>query len=291
VADDRTYIRLHDGMPGHPKVRGLSDRAFRTYVRALCYCSEYLTDGTVVKVVARDLGTPKVWGELVDANLVESAPNGYLMHDYLEHQRSAEEVRLLKAHRGDTGTLGNHVRWHVVRRQRKEGCEHCYPADGSDPIANGSQVRSQTDRKPIASTEAETEAETEVKNKNSSRGVSHVSRATASTPPRFPDHCQQHANVAEPGPCGGCADARKAAKTETEKLPDYRLRIVPPLCGKCDDRWINTQSGLKHCPRCHPAEASSQQGECDYHPGNPNTGCAECDQARELYIRQHRGAS
>jgi hypothetical protein len=255
MADDRTYIRLHDGMPGHPKVRGLSDRAFRTYIRALCYCSEYLTDGAVVKVVARDLGTPKVWAELIDANLVESAPNGYLMHDYLEHQRSAEEVRLLKAHRGDTGTLGNHVRWHIVRRQRKEGCEHCYPADGSDPIANGSQVRSQTDRKPIASTEAETETETE--DKNSRRGGSHVSRAPdASAPPLFPDRCPRHGNVAEPGPCGECGDARKARRA-APVLPDYRMRVIKPLCGECDERWIETSDGLAKCPRCYPKEMAS----------------------------------
>ena len=255
MADDRTYIRLHDGMPGHPKVRGLSDRAFRTYIRALCYCSEYLTDGQVVKVVARDLGTPKVWGELIDANLVESAPNGYLMHDYLEHQRSAEEVRLLKAHRGDTGTLGNHVRWHVVRRQRKEGCEHCYPADGSDPIANGSQVRSQTDRKPIASTEAEAEAE--VKNKNSRRGGSHVSSDSPTAPPLYANRCHQHGHVLEPGPCGACADVRKANKARAEALPDYRVRVIKPLCGECDERWVETPNGLAKCPRCYPTEMSA----------------------------------
>jgi len=256
MADDRTYIRLHDGMPGHPKVRGLSDRAFRTYIRALCYSSEYLTDGQVVKVVARDLGTPKVWGELIDANLVESAPNGYLMHDYLEHQRSAEEVRLLKAHRGDTGTLGNHVRWHVVRRQRKEGCEHCYPADGSDPIANGSQVRSQTDRKPIASTETEAETETEVKNKNSSGGGSHVSRGSASTPPRFPDHCPDHADDPVPPKCGGCQKQKQANRRLTVVGPSNPATV--PHCGECDEsRHRETPFGVIRCPECHPRAEES----------------------------------
>jgi len=39
-----------------------------------------------------------------------------------------------------------------------------------------------------------------------------VSGAIPAAPPSFPEHCKRHANVAEPGPCGDCADARKAAK-------------------------------------------------------------------------------
>lgn len=107
MADDRTYIKLHDGMPGHPKIRGLSDRAFRTLVRAWCYCSEYLTDGHVVPGAARDLGAPKVWQELVVADLAESMDDGgYWMHDYLEHQRSAQQIAELKEKRRRAGRLG-----------------------------------------------------------------------------------------------------------------------------------------------------------------------------------------
>jgi hypothetical protein len=110
MADDRTYIKLHDGMPRHPKVRGLSDKAFRTFVSALCYCSEYLTDGEVVSAVAKDLGPPKAWAELVSSGLAEAAPGGYLMHDYLEHQRSAQEIAELKEKRRAAGKLGGRPR-------------------------------------------------------------------------------------------------------------------------------------------------------------------------------------
>jgi hypothetical protein len=131
MADDRTYIKLHDGMPGHPKVRGLSDKAFRTFVSALCYCSEYLTDGAVVSAVARDLGNPRVWAELTAAGLVESAPGGYLMHDYLQHQRSADEVRALKEKRREAGKRGGAAKAKALARARGGATEVLRSKTGS----------------------------------------------------------------------------------------------------------------------------------------------------------------
>lgn len=252
MADDRTYIRVHDGMPGHPKVRGLSDKAFRTLIRAWCYCSEYLTDGEVVAVVARDLGTNKAWTELVSAGLVESAPSGYLMHDYLQHQRSAAEVAEIKAGKGASGTFGNHVKWHVKRRQANPECEHCNP---SGPIANGSQVRSDSEShsdREISHSQRHKQSQSN----NSSKGGSHVTSAAPSSPPLYPDHCDEH-QVPRPPDCGRCADARKANRAAAEQLPDYRLRVVPPLCGECDERWIETPDGLAKCPRCYPFERTA----------------------------------
>jgi transposase-like protein len=148
VADDRTYIKLHDGMPGHPKVRGLSDKAFRCYVTALCYCSEYLTDGEVVSAVARDFGTARIWRELHEKGLVESTPGGYLMHDYLEHQRSAAQVRELKEKRRSAGRKGGQAR--------------------SSGEANLKQVLQQVPEQTPSKTQAETETETEEKKTESS---------------------------------------------------------------------------------------------------------------------------
>ena len=84
---------------------------------------------------------------------------------------------------------------------------------------------------------------------------------TSATPPAsFPDHCRKHANVAEPGPCGGCADARKANAAKP------RLSLVSPAtparvphCGKCDEtRHLTTPVGVIRCPDCHPlAEEAS----------------------------------
>lgn len=225
MADDRTYIRLHDGMPGHPKVRGLTDKAFRTLVRAWCYCSQYLTDGEVVAAAARDLGPKKTWDELVAAGLAESAPSGYLMHDYLEHQRSAEEVAELKAGRGAGGTLGNHMRWHVARRLNDPKCLHCNPPDG---IANGSQERSVSDSDGISQGNR-SRSHSQRQRESSSTSVlegGYVPNASDSRPPLYSDRCSQHGDTLEPGPCGACADVRKAAKGRP-------LHAVPSPLRRC----------------------------------------------------------
>jgi hypothetical protein len=255
VPDDRTYIRVHDGMDEHPKVEPLSDAAFRLLMTGWFYCSRNRTDGQIRNVVWQKRGTAKARRELVEAGLVVPHDGYVLMHDYLEHQRSAEEIRLLQDTRHDTGSYGNHVRWHVVRRRPKADCEHCQK--DPDPIANGIANASQTDRKPLASTEAEAEAE----EKRSVRGGSHVSSGNGSSPPpRFPDHCQRHANVPEPGPCGACADARKAAAAAPRLLsvvsPAAPAKV--PHCGVCDQyRMRETPFGMIRCPECHPRAAEA----------------------------------
>lgn len=207
MADDRTYIRVHDGLDEHPKVEPLSDAAFRLLMRSWFYCSRNRTDGRIADVIWKRRGTPKARKELIDAGLADQRDGFVEMHDYLEHQRSAEEIRLLKESRGDTGAFGNHVRWHVVKRKPKKDCEHCQK--DAETVANGSQKGSQGDRKPIASTEAEAEAE----GKNSSKGGSHVSSGPGNdAPPLYPDHCRKHARIGTPGNCGDCKDQREANK-------------------------------------------------------------------------------
>ena len=51
--------------------------------------------------------------ELVAVGLAEEVDGGMVMHDYLEHQRSAEEVREIREACAEGGTRGNHVRWHT----------------------------------------------------------------------------------------------------------------------------------------------------------------------------------
>jgi hypothetical protein len=226
VADDRTYIRVHDGMDEHPKVEPLSDGAFRLLMRSWFYCSRNRTDGRIIDAIWTRRGTAKARRELIAAGLAEQFDGYVEMHDYLEHQRSAEEIRLLRETRGDTGTYGNHVRWHVVKRKPKQDCEHCQADGGGDrkPIANAIAKPSQTDRKPIASTEAEAEAE----ERTSVKGGSHVSRAAAAiAPPAYPDHCPDH-QYAVPPPCGGCGK-QKRLNAETARP----LTLVPSSLRRC----------------------------------------------------------
>lgn len=102
-ADPRTYIKVHDGMFDHPKIDGLSDRAFRLLVETWCWCSRHLTDGLVKEATWLKRGTPGTRQELIAAGLAEVVPDGIRIHDYLEHQRSADEVAELREKRRASG--------------------------------------------------------------------------------------------------------------------------------------------------------------------------------------------
>lgn len=138
MTDTRTYIRLHDGMPDHPKIDGLSDRAFRLLIETWCWCSRHLTDGRIPATTWRKRGTPASRQEIIDAGLAEVGPDGaVLMHDYLEHQRSADEVAALREARREAGRKGGKAK--------------------AKALASAKQVLRQTPSKAVPSTETETE--------------------------------------------------------------------------------------------------------------------------------------
>ena len=89
-----TWVKIDDSFPDHPKVIGLSDKAFRVHIEGLCYCGRFLTDGFIpttvaTKFVSSDLA---IIDELCEAGLWIDLPNGYEIHDYLEHQSSKSDV-------------------------------------------------------------------------------------------------------------------------------------------------------------------------------------------------------
>lgn len=138
VTDTRTYIRLHDGMPDHPKIDALSDRAFRLLIEMWCWCSRHLTDGRIPAGTWKKRGTPAARQELISAGLADIGPDGTVnMHDYLQHQRSADEVAALREARREAGRKGGIAK--------------------AKSLASAKQVPGQTPSKDVPSTETETE--------------------------------------------------------------------------------------------------------------------------------------
>lgn len=96
-----TYARLDDDFPENNKIVRLSDGAFRLHVTALCYCSRNLTDGRIPRAILSRLGgSPSRLKELLKPGL-DGKPglweepkdfDGWLIHDYLKHQRSRDQV-------------------------------------------------------------------------------------------------------------------------------------------------------------------------------------------------------
>src|SRR5215469_12896847 len=115
MPDDRTYIKVHDGMPDHPKVEALSDAAFRLLVTLWCWCGRHLTDGRIPEGIWSRRGSAKARDELL----------------------TAEQVAELKAKRRAAGSMGGKAKARAV----------------ASAIASAKQTPKQTASKPLAETD------------------------------------------------------------------------------------------------------------------------------------------
>ncbi|WP_171117865.1 MULTISPECIES: hypothetical protein [unclassified Streptomyces] len=161
--DKRTYVKVHDGLPDHPKIIEAGGEAGWLYICGLAYASRQLTDGVIPKrLVPRltDGSKPEasasallrvgLWHEGEhDCPKCPAAPSdAYVIHDYLGHQRSAAEVRELSAKRSAAGQRGG-----------KRSGESRRAASNRE--ANGEALASTLVKQNGSKTEAETETETE----------------------------------------------------------------------------------------------------------------------------------
>ncbi|WP_329114546.1 hypothetical protein [Streptomyces sp. NBC_01353] len=163
--DTRTYVRVHDGLPDHPKIIAAGGEAAWLYICGLAYCSRQLTDGVIPKGLVPRLTDSSKSEALASAllrvglwhgfghdcqNCPPAADDTYVVHDYVTHQRSSSEVKELSAKRAAAGRRGGR-RSGEVRRAASAAEAN----DEASASAKPKQARSKI--------EAETETETEVK--------------------------------------------------------------------------------------------------------------------------------
>ncbi len=94
-----TWVRIDDQFFNHHKVMELTNQAKLLFVASLCHANAQLTDGFVsggaARALAGSLGIPtKASKELVDAGFWHKQEAGYSIHDYLEYQLSAKQIRV-----------------------------------------------------------------------------------------------------------------------------------------------------------------------------------------------------
>ena len=108
-----SWLRLDDNAVDHPKIVGLSDRAFRAWVRGSSYCCRLLTDGTIPAGVAASLADKKTRTELLDAGLWKGARDkgDIEVHDFLDFNRKASDVKEERRRKSEGGKKGNEARW------------------------------------------------------------------------------------------------------------------------------------------------------------------------------------
>lgn len=111
-----TWVTLDDHYPDHPKIKRAGPLAAYLNICGIAYCNRYLTNGHVptavvptlcdfagLSVTTATIGDLAAFGEdvtyerplqdLVDAKLWRPVKDGYRIHDYLEYQQSAAEVK------------------------------------------------------------------------------------------------------------------------------------------------------------------------------------------------------
>jgi hypothetical protein len=102
-----TWFKVDDGFYRNAKTAMLSDAATALWLRAATWACDQLTDGFVPSRILPMLRSEAdAERELVDAGLWEQMDDGYLFHDWLDYQPSAEEVEALRQKHSEAGRRG-----------------------------------------------------------------------------------------------------------------------------------------------------------------------------------------
>lgn len=121
------WANLDDQFPKHPKVLPLSDAAFRLHVAGVCSCAQYLTDGEVQaeavallvprykKATLDELIRRGQWHDMGQGCGTETCVRGesdaYVIHDYLQWNRSRQDVEAERERKRKAGRKGAEKRW------------------------------------------------------------------------------------------------------------------------------------------------------------------------------------
>lgn len=101
-----SWFRLDDQGAFHVKVLDAGNEAYGAWCRAGQWSSAQLTEGFIPKKIALMVARPRIWQRLCDAKLCDLRDDGWQIHDFLDWNPSAAEVRGKRAVRADAGRRG-----------------------------------------------------------------------------------------------------------------------------------------------------------------------------------------
>lgn len=109
------FIRVDVLLMEHPKIEGLSDKAFRHLLDLWCYCGRNRNDGIVTGRRWKTV-PPKVRDELVARGLADpiDTVGGCVMHDFTGtdgHQRTRKEIEDASEARSEKARNAANSRW------------------------------------------------------------------------------------------------------------------------------------------------------------------------------------
>lgn len=231
------WFKNDDSLHAHRKTRKAGLEAMGLWVVAGTWASSQNTEGFVPRwfvetwprglALAKKLVAAGFWDEDKDGG-----EDGWRFHDWLDYNFSQEEVEerrqaaAERQRRHRRAKNGRYVTGGVTRDNTRDNTRYV-TRDNTRYVTRESHHPDPA--RPDPSPEKYL------------GGVSHEPNVDAG-PPLYPDHCSRHGNVAMPGACGDCADARRA----------YRpLEIVK---AKCIVHWTE-HTGI--CPGCAADEKAA----------------------------------
>lgn len=109
------FIRVDVLLMEHPKIEGLSDKAFRHLIDLWCYCGRNRNDG-IVTGRRWNAVPPRVRAELTGRGLAHPLDigDGAIIHDFVGddgHQRSRKEIEDASEARSEKARKAAEARW------------------------------------------------------------------------------------------------------------------------------------------------------------------------------------
>jgi hypothetical protein len=127
------WFKVDDKLHDHHKARAAGKSAMGVWVLAGSWAMDNLTDGFVPAGVLARWGTRRDAEALVSAGFWQAHTRhgeaGWKFRDWTHYQPSARDVKAAAEAKGQSGSLGNHKRWHLRRGVNDPECVHCQEAE------------------------------------------------------------------------------------------------------------------------------------------------------------------
>lgn len=127
--------RLDTGWHAHPKILGLGLQAMGLHAWSISYCDATRSDGFIPHGAWPALpGAGHSCKRLLDAGLWERCDGGFRLHDYLDYNRSREQIEEIAAAMRANGQAGG--RASAQARAQANGQAKSSPGPGPGPGVN-----------------------------------------------------------------------------------------------------------------------------------------------------------
>lgn len=103
------HARILTSVPRHPKFLRAGPAASWLWLAGVCYCQDALTDGFISTEALPMLGVTKplpLAAKLVQVGLWHAEEGGWRIHDYLQHNNTAEYIQRIRQERKAAGAKG-----------------------------------------------------------------------------------------------------------------------------------------------------------------------------------------